>query len=996
MRVASAIVIAVLLGFAGIEGLNAQNAPVKLTGKVVDESGAVMPSTDVKVFRGRNNTPVVSGKTDGAGQFDLPVAPGEYRLEVSAPDFETSRQTIRVAAGMKPLNIELKLPSVVVELEVSTTDSTVTADPAASVNGIVMTPQELAELPDNAADLRALLNQLASSLPGALDIDTDQAEIMIDGLAGGELPPKEQIASLRIVEDMSAEGGRRIEIVTRAGSGPWRGSMNLGFRDSALDARQPLTDRPKPNTQTRTYSSTFNGPIIQNRLGGSFVIRSDAQQNGVVSRAIAPTGSFAGITVSPTVTRGFSVQNMKWDIVPGKHSLTTSASITTTRQENSGVGGFNLPERANNQKERSWNFQVSQNSTVGKVVNIWRFQVNRSTNETRPAAISDPVVAGLVAVNVQDAFNGGASPNQTRSRNTGFILTEQLQTTVGRWALRANVQLERRNPVNESTNNYAGTYTFSSIHDYCVASGFYGDACQETFDIWTAAQDAGTVPVYTVAGAFGSTTERAITGVPTQFTQTVGDPRLEQRITTLQSELRGEWRRSQKFSLLATLRHRTENYLKRLGNFSPTIQTRYLIAPRTTVTVSGGLNVTTFNGGTYADILRASAGALQSNIVIMNPTYVAGQAPFDGSYVITPQTVTLRKLSPDYQDPYTIQAQVQLARQLTRNITASVTYSASRGLHQARYRNINAPYPGGPLPEELLARLNATPNLSCDNVCTQATREAARAEVNGMRPDPTLGNILQYESSRMTAQKQVSFGMRLNNVNLFDQVRLSVNPNLNLRWAKDSPSQPVNQWDPMAEWGRSSSDQRVQFRTPINVNWFPLRSWKWQFTTNFQLNVNSGSPYNITTGRDDNGDTVNNDRPAGVQRNSGTGPSNYQVDLTFSKRFLLFAPPRPREFFAFGEPQRGGGGGGFGGGGGGGNDGFGGGNRGGGGGGGNRNGNGNTSSRHSVTLQVQVFNLFNNTQLNAPASVVTSRFFGTSTTARAGRRIQVGLQMNLF
>ena len=31
-----------------------------------------------------------------------------------------------------------------------------------------------------------------------------------------------------------------------------------------------------------------------------------------------------------------------------------------------------------------------------------------------------------------------------------------------------------------------------------------------------------------------------------------------------------------------------------------------------------------------------------------------------------------------------------------------------------------------------------------------------------------------------------------------------------------------------------------------------------------------GTPYNITTGRDDNGDTVFNDRPAGVGRNSAT------------------------------------------------------------------------------------------------------------------------------
>ena len=35
------------------------------------------------------------------------------------------------------------------------------------------------------------------------------------------------------------------------------------------------------------------------------------------------------------------------------------------------------------------------------------------------------------------------------------------------------------------------------------------------------------------------------------------------------------------------------------------------------------------------------------------------------------------------------------------------------------------------------------------------------------------------------------------------------------------------------------------------------------------MRLQSALPYNVTTGRDDNGDTVSNDRPAGVTRNIG-------------------------------------------------------------------------------------------------------------------------------
>ena len=48
----------------------------------------------------------------------------------------------------------------------------------------------------------------------------------------------------------------------------------------------------------------------------------------------------------------------------------------------------------------------------------------------------------------------------------------------------------------------------------------------------------------------------------------------------------------------------------------------------------------------------------------------------------------------------------------------------------------------------------------------------------------------------------------------------------------------------------------------------PLRK---RFRLGTSLRVLSALPYNITTGRDDNGDTSSNDRPAGVTRNTGRG-----------------------------------------------------------------------------------------------------------------------------
>ena len=59
------------------------------------------------------------------------------------------------------------------------------------------------------------------------------------------------------------------------------------------------------------------------------------------------------------------------------------------------------------------------------------------------------------------------------------------------------------------------------------------------------------------------------------------------------------------------------------------------------------------------------------------------------------------------------------------------------------------------------------------------------------------------------------------------------------------------------------------------------------FKTGTVVKLNSGVPYDITTGTDDNGDDVTNDRPAGVTRNTGNGPGYADVDVHLSKDFRL-------------------------------------------------------------------------------------------------------------
>jgi hypothetical protein len=52
-------------------------------------------------------------------------------------------------------------------------------------------------------------------------------------------------------------------------------------------------------------------------------------------------------------------------------------------------------------------------------------------------------------------------------------------------------------------------------------------------------------------------------------------------------------------------------------------------------------------------------------------------------------------------------------------------------------------------------------------------------------------------------------------------------------------------------------------------------------SANVNLNASTGTPYTIITGRDDNGDLVYNDRPAGIGRNTQWTPGQWMVNGNF-------------------------------------------------------------------------------------------------------------------
>ena len=139
------------------------------------------------------------------------------------------------------------------------------------------------------------------------------------------------------------------------------------------------------------------------------------------------------------------------------------------------------------------------------------------------------------------------------------------------------------------------------------------------------------------------------------------------------------------------------------------------------------------------------------------------------------------------------------------------------------------------------------------------------------------------------------------------------------------------------------------------------------------FNASSAPPYNITTGFDDNGDSVSNDRPLGVTRNSARGAGQFNLGTRLSWGFGWGKPRAtnamgPRimavrvrdDSEALGQMPLG----------------------------------GMSGKRWRTELYVQAYNLLNHTNPVNFTGVQTSPFFGHATSALPARRIESGLRFS--
>jgi hypothetical protein len=929
--VAGIVAGAALSGAAGAQ--TPATADPTLSGTVRDMSGAVMQAVTVQVFTDEDDEPLRETTTDAKGRFAIALPEGRYRVEVTAPAFTPVTQLVTLPAP-RPLDVVLDLEPIEVAVAVRP-DDTLTANSASSLTSVTLSGDELLDLPRDEAELAEYLLQLAGA-DATGDVEADVlANFIIDGFEDGRLPRPDQISQVIIDPNpLSADGrGPRIAIVTRPGSGRWRRSVDIGFADESLNARTPGEIRKEPR-QRRDVGVEIEGPVIANVLEMSLEVAVQADDRaGNSLRAITPAGSLFQGVVQPQREREITV-GAEMQLNPS-HRLDVRFTGGVEESANGGIGGFTLPERASDDRGSQWSLEVSERMFRRGLTNSVRVKVSHNTSR------QTPVVDG-VAIDVADAFNGSGGTSRSSREDVTVRVDDNLRLERGAWNVQWTGRLGYRTRQSVDQDNYNGTFEFASLHDYCVASGLAAVNCADTAQIVAEAQAQGVAPTY--IDARGRVVD--ITGIATTFTQAFGNSSLKTSDLSFNTSLQADRRFGQDASLRLGLRYQGTNHSRDFLRFEPTVNVQY--RPTSATVVSAGAQLTFADFSDYERLLRNDGSTHETEIFVSSPTF---PDPFQGGGAeVGAETASLWVLSPDYRSPYTFSPQVSVTQQVPGGVRLTASYGAAYGVHQRRTPNINAPYPGTPLPEEIL----------------DLPRDERQELVDRMRPFyPHVGNLTEIQ----TVGRSVTRTLRLRaqprrELALFG-IELRGNVAYTYRRAEDD-----NDFDNpyLRQWGPTRRDHEVQsqFRiglpdrvTLANPLLRAVARATYEGTNlNFRLRSNTGRLYSLRSGRDLNGDQSTRDRPIGVARNSDVGPGSWNLDMTLTRDLPLGGRGVEAEPGA-----RGG-------------------------------GRGRQPDGPRVRFQARINNLLNRAQPRGYGSVVTSPLFGLPTGYTGGRTIDLSMSLD--
>ena len=267
-----------------------------IQGTITDSSGAAIPNANIEIRSVAEGT-VKTLVTDKSGFYSLgPLNPGEYKVTIASPGFQTMQVTTRVLTGTAtPGSFKLSLGQASETIQVTTGDIQVNTDQAGVSD--VITREQIASLPVNGRNFLDLAqiepgvqlqngNTFDPTKSGYTGIAVNgtsgrTTRILLDGqditdeFVGTTILNVSQGAISefqlnRSTQDVSGEvtSQGQVLVTTRSGSNAFHGDAFYYFQDQRAAFANPNGNGLKlpPYFQRNQYGGSVGGPIIKDKL----------------------------------------------------------------------------------------------------------------------------------------------------------------------------------------------------------------------------------------------------------------------------------------------------------------------------------------------------------------------------------------------------------------------------------------------------------------------------------------------------------------------------------------------------------------------------------------------------------------------------------------------------------------------------------------------------------------------------------------------------------
>jgi len=812
----------------------ARPAAAPVQGVVADPTGAIVPDAEIDLVDADGSI-ASSSHSGGDGNFTI-SAPhaGNFTLVISEAGFETVHTAVTVAPNVAatsstaahtfaaPLHITLPIAAVATNVRVNADTNEDLTAPEENRDSSVLSASELKALPifdnDYSTAMSAFLDDSATASGGS--------GLMVDGVeANRATVSASAVQEVRINQDpYSAQyywpGRGQMEIITKSATDKYHGQFNFLFRDSDLNAQNALAPT-KPYEQRRVYEGHVTGPIFfapKSSFLASFN-RAEEDQNSVVNAIVVPTpenpsGEYQANVPAQTRDTEFSARAAHQ--FGDRHSAYAQYSYEDWTGKSQGVGGQSLASNGYDSNYHEDDVVIHVDSTLSAVLLnqisiVGEHDSNRHTN-----------VVEAPRVSVTGAFVGGSAQNDSFATEYNLRLSDMVTWTRGRHLIKFGIGIPHlsRRAYDDNTNSL-GTYTFGPT----LAAD--GTVLQTAIDNYS-------------------------DDLPSGFTQNTGDVHFVYHQQEMGAFVQDQFKVNARFSITPGLRYDWQNFLatERLG-FAPRVSFAWVIDEdsKTVMRGGGGIYFDRFGSGPLLDLARYEDARRRSVQIALDPATLppSGCVPITNCTAVGEQPANLARLAQNASIPYQVQYGLSIERQLGEKATGVISAYSTRGVHEFRSVDVNAP----------------TPQSGYT-----------------IRPDSAYGIIREmqpegiFQGSGLDISYRGRFNKYFTGFGRYTWSHYGSNTG-GIGWF------PQNQYAPDDEWSNASFDRRHR------LGMYAMFNHESVLNLSAGIFANTGRPWTILTGTDAYGDGFFNTRPEGVGRNTETAPGYVSLDLRWGHDFAV-------------------------------------------------------------------------------------------------------------